>query len=151
MNRQEPSRSDMIQQEEDESENITIHSGNLQPPFLNPQHARRAQGIDALIEGFPNQQVKYEMRDRISVLTEDKDYAEFFKDVCLANMDIMELIVSDDQQYAQQMGHAKKTKREYRGRVNQLCARLKKRLHRHDSDSEDQFHGSQNGYKIQRR
>ena len=138
-------------QDEEESENVTINSGNLQTPFLNPQHARRAQGIDAMIEGFPNQQVKYEMRDRISVLTEDKDYAEFFKDVCLANMDIMELIVSDDQQYAQQMGEAKKTKREYRGRVNQLCARLRKRLHRHDSDSEDQYHGSQNGFKIQRR
>ena len=88
-------------QDEEESENVTINSGNLQTPFLNPQHTRRAQGIDAMIEGFPNQQVKYEMRDRISVLTEDKDYAEFFKDVCLANMDIMELIVSDDQQYAQ--------------------------------------------------
>ena len=133
------------------SENITVHSGNLLPSSVNPQHARRAQGIDAMIEGFPNQQVKYEMRDRISVLTEDKDYAEFFKDVCLANMDIMELIVSDDQQYAQQMEEAKKTKREYRGRVNQLCARLRKRLHRHDSDSEDQYHGSQNGFKIQRR
>ena len=141
----------MNEQDEEESENVTINSGNLQTPFLNPQHTRRAQGIDAMIEGFPNQQVKYEMRDRISVLTEDKDYAEFFKDVCLANMDIMELIVSDDQQYAQQMEEAKKTKREYRGRVNQLCARLRKRLHRHDSDSEDQYHGSQNGFKIQRR
>ena len=140
-----------MEHEEEGSENVTIHSGNLQQPFANPQLTRRAQGIDAMIEGFPNQQVKYEMRDRISVLTEDKDYAEFFKDVCLANMDIMELIVSDDQQYAQQMEEAKKTKREYRGRVNQLCARLRKRLHRHDSDSEDQYHGSQNGFKIQRR
>ena len=82
------------------------------------------------------------MKDRVSVLKVDKNYAEFFKDVCLDNMDLMELIVDDDEEYADDMKLAKKTKKKYMAKIDDLCLQLKKRLHRHDSDSDDQYHGS---------
>jgi hypothetical protein len=46
---------------------------------------------------------------------------------------------------------AKKTKKRYKAKIDELCFQLKKRLHRHDSDSDDGYHGSQNGFKIQRK
>ena len=44
---------------------------------------------------------------------------------------------------------AKESKRRYRAKIDELCISLKKRLHRHDSDSEEeQDNGSKNGFKI---
>ena len=71
------------------------------------------------------------------MLRDDKNYAEYFKEACLENMALMEHIVEDDKEYANAMVNAKEAKRRYRARVDELCVNLKKRLHRHDSDSED--------------
>ena len=35
--------------------------------------------------------------------------------------------------------------------IDKLGDQLKKRLDRYDENSEDDYHGSQNGYKIQRK
>ena len=76
------------------------------------------------------------------MLRDDKNYGEFFKEACLENMMLMEHIVEDDQEYASAMISAKESKRRYRAKIDELCVSLKKRLHRHDSDSEDeQDHG----------
>ena len=72
------------------------------------------------------------------MLREDKNYAEFFKEACLENMMLMEHMVEDDQEYANAMVSSKEAKRRYRAKVDELCVNLKKRLHRHDSDSEDE-------------
>ena len=83
------------------------------------------------------------------MLREDKNYAEFFKETCLENMMLMEHIFEDDQQYVSAMISAKESKRRYRAKIDELCISLKKRLHRHDSDLEDeQGHYSWNGFKI---
>ena len=50
----------------------------------------------------------------------------------------MEYIVEDDKAYANSMVAAKDAKKRYRAKVDELCVNLKKRLHRHDSDSEDE-------------
>ena len=91
------------------------------------------------------------MKGGISELRKDKDYAVFFKDVCLENMALMENIVEDDQAYATAMISAKEAKKNYRAKVDMLSVILKKRLHNHDSDIEEENHGSQHGYKIQRK
>ena len=78
------------------------------------------------------------MRGGISVLRDDKNYAEYFKEACLENMALMEYIVEDDKAYANSMVTAKDAKKRYRAKVDELCVNLKKRLHRHDSDSEDE-------------
>ena len=62
--------------------------------------------------------------------------------MCLDNMDLMELIVDDDEEYAEDMKLAKKTKKRYKAKIDDLCFKLKKRLHIHDSDSDDGYHGS---------
>ena len=91
------------------------------------------------------------MKDKVSILREDKNYAEYFKAACKDNMDLMELIVDQEERYSEALMEPKKLKQHYYAMIDKLGDQLKKRLDKYEDDSEDEYHGSQNGYKIQRK
>ena len=56
----------------------------------------------------------------MSILKEDKNYAEYFKAACKDNMDLMELIVDQEERYSEALMEPKKLKQHYVHNLREL-------------------------------
>ena len=80
------------------------------PRSINPWVDKEASPIqrkealmDMIIGQLPNQQTHYQMKDKVSILKEDKNYASYFRAACKDNMDLMQLIVDQEENYAESL------------------------------------------------
>ena len=103
-----------------------------------PEDALRqhqASMLDAVsLRDLPRNEI-YEMQDGTSVVRHDLRYANFFREVCLEQQDLLEELASSEENYFIVRREAKRTKKKYLAKVDQLCYLLKKRLDRPDSDT----------------
>ena len=92
----------------------------------------------------------YEMKSGFAVLKSEKAYANFFKEVCLEQNDLLDDLVKEEERFASFRKSLKEARKNYLAKIDDLCLVLKKRLDRHDTDSDDEYLPSENMYKIQR-
>ena len=91
----------------------------------------------------------YEMNSKgLSVLKHNKRYAEFFKEVCLEQIELFESLAFDEQNLAIGRRSQRQTKREYHQRCEDFCSSLKKRADRPDTESEDDGVSNEKSYQI---
>ena len=87
----------------------------------------------------------------LSVLKHNKRYAQFFKDVCLEQIELLEGLAYDEQTLAAGRRSNRETKREYLAKCDEFCSLLKKRADRPDTESDEEGFPNENSYQIQRR
>ena len=103
------------------------------------------------LEDLPDYEI-YEMNGKgLSVLKHNKRYAEFFKEVCLEQIELFESLAFDEQNLAIGRRSQRQTKREYHQRCEDFCSSLKKRADRPDTESDVDTIPNENSYQIQRR
>ena len=102
------------------------------------------------VNDLPEREV-YEMRGASAELMSTRRYSGFFKKICLEQMDLIDELANDEENYFVIRKKAKAIKQDYLDHVDQLCSYLKKRIERPASDSEeDEFHPHDGSYTIQR-
>ena len=110
----------------------------------------QASMLDAIsLRDLPRNEI-YEMQDGTSVVRHDLRYANFFREVCLEQQDLLEELASSEENYFIVRREAKRTKKKYLAKVDQLCSLLKKRLDRPDSDTESDIYPSEGSFQIRR-
>ena len=120
---------------------------------INPEDTIRGRQEAILnavtLRDLPKLEV-FEMQGGISVLSSERRYANFFKEVCLEQQDLLEELAHEEENFFMLRRDTRKTKKKYLVMADQLCFNLKKRLERPDTDSDDDFHHSDGSYQIQR-
>ena len=114
--------------------------------------AHRPSMLEAVsFEDLPDYEV-YEMNGKgLSVLKHNKRYAEFFKEVCLEQIELLESMAFEEQNLAIGRRSQRQSRREYYKKCDDFCSSLKKRADRPDTESEDDIIPNENSYQIQRR
>ena len=106
--------------------------------------------LDAIsLRDLPRNEI-YGMENGTTVVKHDLRYANFFKDVCLEQQDLLEELAHSEENFFIVRREVRKTKKKYLAKVDQLCSILKKRLDRPDSDTESDFHPSEGSFQIRR-
>ena len=102
-------------------------------------------------EDLPDYEV-YEMNGKgLSVLKHNKRYAEFFKEVCLEQIELLESMAFEEQNLAIGRKSQRQSKREYHKKCDDFCSSLKKRANRPDTESEDDSYPNEDSYQIPKR
>ena len=102
-------------------------------------------------EDLPDYEV-YEMNGKgLSVLKHNKRYAEFFKEVCLEQIELLESMAFEEQNLAITRKTHRQTRREYHKKCDDFCSSLKKRADRPDTESEDDAYPNEDSYQIPKR
>ena len=84
----------------------------------------------------------YEIEGGGSVVKHHMRYANFFKEVCLRQVDLLEGLAQSEENYFLVKRTAREHRREYLAKCDELGCILRKRLDRPDTDSEDDYHAS---------
>ena len=115
-------------------------------PGMSPEQALRMHQ-EALLEAvsvrdLPKKEVYEFADDGTTVMKHDMRYANFFKQVCLEQVDLLEELAQDEENYIMVRRNLKQTKKRYLARVDEFCSLLKKRIDRPDTESDEDYHGS---------
>ena len=86
------------------------------------------------------------MQDGRSVVAHDIRYAQFFKQICLEQQDLLEELARQEENFMLVRREVRRSRRKYVAKVDQLCSILKKRLERPDTDSEDEYPASEGSF-----
>ena len=106
--------------------------------------------LDAIsIRDLPKNEV-YGMENGTSVVKHDLRYANFFKQVCLEQQDLLEELAHSEENFFIVRKEVKRSKKKYLAKVDQLCTILKKRLDRPDSDTDSDIYPSEGSFQIRR-
>jgi hypothetical protein len=120
------------------------------PPEESLQHHRDSLLDQVIARSLPTREI-YEMRGGLSVLVSDKAWSNYFNDVCLEEKDLLEELAHEEISYIGIKKGLKKSRLKYAAKIDDLCAILKKRLDRHDTDSDDEYQPSETMFKIPRK
>ena len=113
--------------------------------------AHKPDMLDFNFEDLPDFEV-YEMNSKgLSVLKHNKRYAEFFKEVCLEQIELLESMAFEEQNLAIGRKSQRQSKREYHKKCDDFCSSLKKRANRPDTESEDASYPNEDSYQIPKR
>jgi hypothetical protein len=93
----------------------------------------------------------YEMEGGGTIVKHHRRYADFFKEVCLEQLDLLEGLAQSEENFFLVKKTAKEHKREYLIKCDELSSLLKKRLDRPETDSEDDFYPNEGSYQIPRK
>ena len=107
--------------------------------------------LDAVsLRDLPRNEI-YEFEEGVTMVKHHMRYANFFKDVCLDQQDLLEGLAHDEENYFLVKKTVREHRREYTAKCDELCSFLKKRLDRPDTDSEDDFYTNDGSYQIPRK
>jgi hypothetical protein len=107
--------------------------------------------LDAVsLRDLPTNEI-YEFEDGVTMVKHHMRYANFFKEVCLEQQDLLEGLAHSEENYFLVRRTAREHRREYLGKCDDLCSFLRKRLDRPDTDSEEDFYPNEGSYQIPRK